>query len=73
MIKKLTGTDQQELDRMISSLDDIDERAIMRLRYLGGHTVKAIADAIGMTERNVYNKLKRARARIREEYHCTLV
>ena len=49
-----------ELDPMISSLDNADDRAAMRLRYINGYSADDIGDAINRTERSIYYYLRRA-------------
>jgi len=49
-----------ELDPLISELDNADDRAVMRLRYIKGFSPEDIAEAIHRTDRSVYYYLSRA-------------
>ena len=53
-------TAQAALDPLISELDDADDRAVMRLRYIKGFSPEDIAEAIHRTDRSVYYYLSRA-------------
>lgn len=53
-------TAQAALDPLISQLDDADDRAVMRLRYIKGFSPEDIAEAIHRTDRSVYYYLSRA-------------
>lgn len=53
-------TAQEALDPLISKLDDADDRAVMRLRYIKGFSPEDIAEAIHRTDRSVYYYLSRA-------------
>ena len=53
---------------MLSTIVDADDRAYMRLIYLGGHTVKEIAECFGLTERVIYHHTHRARAELQERF-----
>jgi DNA-directed RNA polymerase specialized sigma24 family protein len=53
-------TAQAALDPLISKLDDADDRAVMRLRYIKGFSPEDIAEAIHRTDRSVYYYLSRA-------------
>ena len=55
---------QTELEPLIEKLEDPDEKAAMRLRYLDGFRPRQIADSIYRTERCVFMYLKRAERRI---------
>lgn len=59
---------QKELDPLISTLKDANDRAVMRLRYIKGFSPEDIADAIGKTDRSVYYYLSRAEELLVREY-----
>lgn len=52
------------LEPLIDCLEDPDEKAAMRMRYLHGMNPAEIADAIHRSDRSVYMYLKRAEKRI---------
>lgn len=54
----------RELRPMIEQLEDPLERNAMRLRYLEGHRVPAIADALSYSDRRIYQVLEKAEANI---------
>ena len=49
-----------ELDPLITTLDNADDRAVMRLRYIHGFSSEDIAEAIHRTDRSIYYYLSRA-------------
>lgn len=51
---------RSELDPLIDSLDNPDDRAVMRLRYIRGFSPEDIAEAISRTDRSIYYYLSRA-------------
>ena len=51
---------RNELDPLISDLDNADDRAVIRLRYIKGFSPEDIAEAICRTDRSVYYYLSRA-------------
>lgn len=51
---------QAALDPLISLLENADDRAVMRLRYIKGFSPEDIAEAIHRTDRSVYYYLSRA-------------
>ena len=51
---------QLELAPMISELNNSDDRAAMRLRYIEGYSPEDIAEAIHRTDRSIYYYLSRA-------------
>ena len=51
---------QLELAPLISELDNSDDRAAMRLRYIEGYSPEDIAEAIHRTDRSIYYYLSRA-------------
>lgn len=59
---------QQELDPLISELEDPDDRAVMRLRYIGQHSAEDIAEAIHKTDRTIYYWLSRAEDQLARKF-----
>ena len=55
---------RNELDPLISMLDDPDDRAVMRLRYIKGYNINTIAESIHRSERCIYYYLSRAEDKI---------
>lgn len=53
-----------ELEPLVDALTDIDERAVMRMRYMKGYKPEEIAETIHRTDRSVYIYLKRAERKI---------
>ena len=51
---------RREMDGLIDSLANPDDRAVMRLRYLKGRSPEEIAETIFMSDRMVYYILARA-------------
>ena len=51
---------QHELDPLIDELENPDDRAVMRLRYIECYSPEDIAEAIHRTDRSVYYYLSRA-------------
>lgn len=51
---------RDELDPMLNELDNPDDRAVMRLRYIKGFSPEDIAEAIHRTDRSIYYYLSRA-------------
>ena len=51
---------RKELDPLISALENADDRAVMRLRYIKGFSPEDIAEAIHRTDRSIYYYLSRA-------------
>lgn len=53
---------RRELKPLIDALDDPDDRAIMRLRYMDGYSPEVIADSnlFPLSKRAVYNHLRHA-------------
>lgn len=49
-----------ELDPLIGALENANDRAVIRLRYIHGFSPEDIAEAIGRTDRSVYYYLSRA-------------
>ena len=47
-----------ELDVMISSVDDADRRAVLRLRFIYGYKPEQIAEGIGTCVRTVFRLMK---------------
>lgn len=59
---------QEALDPLISTLDNADDRAVMRLRYIKGFSPEDIAEAIHRTDRSVYYYLSRAEDQLARRY-----
>ena len=57
-----------ELEPLIGSLDNPDDRAVMRLRYIQGFSPEDIADAIHRTDRSIYYYLSRAEDQLARKY-----
>ena len=57
-----------ELDPLISSLENADDRAVMRLRYINGFSPEDIAEAIHRTDRSIYYYLSRAEDQLARKY-----
>lgn len=51
---------QRELDPLIDKLENPDDRAVMRLRYIECYSPEDIAEAIHRTSRSVYYYISRA-------------
>ena len=56
------------LDPLIGTLEDADERAVMRLRYIDGYDAEQIADAVFRTDRMIYYILSRAEKKLARLY-----
>ena len=59
---------QHELDPLIDNLDNPDDRAVMRLRYIECYSPEDIAEAIHRTDRSVYYYLSRAEDQLARRY-----
>lgn len=59
---------QNELNPMINILENPDDRAVMRLRYIEGYSPEDIAEAINRTDRSVYYYLSRAEDQLVRKY-----
>ena len=59
---------QRELDPLIDNLDNPDDRAVMRLRYIECYSPEDIAEAIHRTDRSVYYYLSRAEDQLARRY-----
>lgn len=62
-----------ELTPMIDSLEDINEKGTMRMRYIKGHRIDEIAETIDRDIRSVYRYLTSAEEKICEmqnSCHC---
>ena len=57
-----------ELEEMVTALPDLDQRAIMRLRYIYGHKPEHIAPAIGFTARSVYRYIDMAKTELAQRF-----
>jgi len=61
-------TMRDTLDPLIDTLDNPDDRAVMRLRYIKGFSPEDIAEAINRTDRSIYYYLSRAEDQIAKAY-----
>ena len=59
---------RNELDPLIATLDNADERAAMRLRYIKGYKPEDIASDRFRTARSIYYYLKRAEDTLIRKY-----
>ena len=59
---------RKELDPLIDSLDNPDDRAVMRLRYIKGFSPEDIAEAIHRTDRSIYYYLSRAEEQLARKH-----
>lgn len=59
---------QRELDPLIDKLENPDDRAVMRLRYIEGYSPEDIAEAIHRTDRSVYYYLSRAEDQLARKF-----
>lgn len=59
---------RQELEPMISTLNNADDRAVMRLRYIKGFSAEDIAEAVHRTDRAIYYYLSRAEDELARKY-----
>ncbi|MBO7710283.1 MAG: DUF1492 domain-containing protein [Oscillospiraceae bacterium] len=59
---------RQELLPLINSLDNVDLRAAMLLRYIKGRRPEEIADAICLADRTIYRYLVRAENELCRRY-----
>ena len=57
-----------ELEPLIDNLDNADDRAAMRLRYIKGFSPEDIAEAIHRTDRSIYYYLSRAEDQLARKY-----
>ena len=57
-----------ELEPLICTLDNADDRAAMRLRYIKGFSPEDIAEAIHRTSRSIYYYLSRAEDELVRKY-----
>lgn len=56
------------LDPLIDELENADDRAVMRLRYIKGFSPEDIAEAIHRSDRSIYYYLSRAENEICRKY-----
>ena len=56
------------LDPLIDELENADDRAVMRLRYIKGFSPEDIAEAIHRTDRSIYYYLSRAEDQLARKY-----
>ena len=59
---------QRELDPLIDNLENPDDRAVMRLRYIECYSPEDIAEAIHRTDRSVYYYLSRAEDQLARKF-----
>lgn len=59
---------QRELDPLIDKLENPDDRAVMRLRYIECYSPEDIAEAIYRTDRSVYYYLSRAEDQLARKF-----
>ena len=59
---------RQDLEPMISTLNNADDRAVMRLRYIKGFSAEDIAEAVHRTDRAIYYYLSRAEDELARKY-----
>lgn len=59
---------RKELDPLINNLDNPDDRAVMRLRYINGFSPEDIAEAINRTDRSIYYYLSRAEDQLARKF-----
>ena len=59
---------RKELDPLIDSLDNPDDRAVMRLRYIKGFSPEDIAEAIHRTDRSIYYYRSRAEEQLARKH-----
>ena len=59
---------RSELDPLISTLENADDRDVMRLRYIKGFSSEDIAEAIHRTDRSIYYYLSRAEDQLARMY-----
>ena len=57
-----------ELEPLIDTLENTDQRASMRLRYLKGYKPEQIADAINLADRTIYRYLVKAENELCRKY-----
>ena len=62
------GEMRKELAPLIWSLENANDRAVMRLRYIQGYKPEDISDAIYLTERMIYYILSRAERQLARMY-----
>ena len=59
---------KEELDPLIDTLENADDRAVMRLRYIDWFSPEDIAEAIHRTDRSIYYYLSRAEDQLVRKY-----
>lgn len=67
VVKELE-TMKAELDPLINTLDNADDRAVMRLRYIQGFSPEDIAEAVHRSDRTIYYYLSRAEDQLARSY-----
>lgn len=65
LVEELDGM-ARELEPMIESLEDADERVAMRLRYVERYRAEDVAYALAYCQRHTFRILERAEKRIEE-------
>jgi DNA-directed RNA polymerase specialized sigma24 family protein len=61
-------TMREELEALLSSLDNPDDRGVMRLRYIDGWRLRDIPDAVHLSERAMYYHLASAERKLARMY-----
>ena len=61
-------TMRDELEALLSSLDNPDDRGVMRLRYIDGWRLRDIPDAVHLSERAMYYHLASAERKLARMY-----
>ena len=64
---------REELNELVNTLDDVNHRATIRMRYIRGYKMDSIADAIGVKRRTIYRYLTRAEDELCEKYPDKIV
>lgn len=67
LINELTAM-REELKPLIDTLENIDLRVVMRLRYIKGYSPEKIADAVTLADRTIYRYLVRAENELCKKY-----
>ena len=67
LIDELTAM-REELKPLIDTLENIDLRVVMRLRYIKGYSPEKIADAVTLADRTIYRYLVRAENELCKKY-----
>lgn len=59
---------RSELDPLVNTLEDVNLRAAMRLRYMHGRSPEDIADAISYADRTIYRFLRKGEEELCRRY-----